>query len=47
MNLINALTTLAQDELNTSKLMGQVIGGIVILIVVILVFRAVAGKKKK
>lgn len=46
MNLINATLTLAQDELNTSRLMGQVVGGIVILIVVILIFKAVKGKKK-
>lgn len=47
MNLITAFTTLAQDELEVSRLMGKVIAGVVILIVVLVVIKAVKGKGKK
>ncbi len=46
MNLLKLLPTVAQSELETSALMGRIIGGIVILIFVLLIFKAIKGKKK-
>jgi hypothetical protein len=46
MNLMNLVRAVAQSDLETSRLMGKVIAGVVILIVVLLIFKAVKGKKK-
>lgn len=43
---MHLITTLSQDELAVSALMGKLVGVIIILIIVLAIWKVVRGKKK-